>query len=91
MKLENEKSKEVILQRLRRIEGQLRGVQGMVTSERDCGEIIQQLTSIRSAVQSASVYLLQEHATECILNREYDQKEREDLVKSLSSLLRNNP
>jgi CsoR family transcriptional regulator, copper-sensing transcriptional repressor len=51
---------------LRRIEGQLRGVQSMLDKERDCQEILQQLTAIHSAVQGASRYLLQEYATVCL-------------------------
>ena len=87
MNFDNPKSKENILQRLRKIEGQVRGVQNMILEDRSCEDIIQQMTSIRAAVQSASVYLLQEHAVECLLNKEYDRKDREEFVQSLSALI----
>ena len=54
-----------MLSRLRRIEGQARGVQRMVEDERDCAEIINQLASIRAALYSASVFLLKHYAREC--------------------------
>lgn len=54
-----------LLTRLRRIEGQARGVQRMVEEKRDCAEIIQQLSSIRAATQSATLFLLKHHAREC--------------------------
>ncbi len=45
MKIQNQEAKEKLVQRLRRIEGQVRGVQGMLDEERDCREIMQQLVS----------------------------------------------
>jgi CsoR family transcriptional regulator, copper-sensing transcriptional repressor len=67
MKIQNAEAKEKLIQRLRRIEGQVRGVQNMLDGERDCREIIQQLTAIHSAVQGASRIFLQEYATACLL------------------------
>lgn len=54
-----------MLSRLRRIEGQARGVQRMVEEGRDCAEIIHQLASIRAAAHSASLFLLKHYAKEC--------------------------
>jgi CsoR family transcriptional regulator, copper-sensing transcriptional repressor len=87
MNFDTPKSKDSILQRLRKIEGQVRGVQNMIMDDRSCEDIIQQMTSIRAAVHSASVYLLQEYAVECLLNNEYDRKDREEFVHSLSALI----
>lgn len=67
MKIQNSEAKEKLIQRLRRIEGQARGVQGMLNEERDCQEILQQLAAIRSAVQGASRFFLQEYATVCLV------------------------
>ena len=67
MKIQNPPAKQKIIQRLRRIEGQVRGVQGMLEAERDCQEILQQLAAIRSAVQGVSRTFLQEYAAACLL------------------------
>lgn len=67
MKIQNQESKEKLIQRLRRIEGQVRGVQGMLDEERDCREIIQQLAAIHSALQGTSRLFLQEYATACLI------------------------
>jgi CsoR family transcriptional regulator, copper-sensing transcriptional repressor len=67
MKIENQEAKEKLVQRLRRIEGQVRGVQGMLDEERDCREIMQQLSAIHSAVQGASRIFLQEYAAACLV------------------------
>ena len=67
MNLKNPETKDQLVQRLRRIEGQVRGVQGMLDDDRDCHEIMQQLSAIRSAVQSVSRVFMQEYATECLV------------------------
>lgn len=53
--------------RLRRIEGQVRGVQRMIDEERDCADILQQLAAIRSAVHQASLVLARSYAARCLL------------------------
>jgi DNA-binding FrmR family transcriptional regulator len=68
MKIQNPEAKERLIQRLKRIEGQVRGVQGMLAEERDCHEIMQQLVAIHSAVQGASRVFLQDYATECLVD-----------------------
>ena len=67
MKIQNPEAKAKLVQRLRLIEGQVRGVQSMLDEERDCREIMQQLASIHSAVQGASRIFLQEYATACLM------------------------
>jgi DNA-binding FrmR family transcriptional regulator len=61
----SEEVRQEMLSRLRRIEGQARGVQRMVEEGRDCAEIIHQLASIRAATHGASVFLLKHYAKEC--------------------------
>jgi len=46
-------SKEVLLNRLKRLEGQVRGIEKMIENGRDCESIITQLGAVRSAVESA--------------------------------------
>lgn len=58
--------KRKVISRLRRIEGQVRGVQRMIEEEADCSEILNQITAIKSAVHQAGVIIFQSHARECI-------------------------
>ncbi len=83
MKIQNLETKEDLIRRLKRIEGQVRGVQAMLIEERDCREIMQQLTAIHSAVQSASRIFLQDYATACLA--EMDQEERGRSTVALKS------
>ena len=92
MKIQNEESKQQLMSRLRRIEGQVRGVQNMLNEERECREILQQLTAIRSAVQSTSAAFLEQYASDCLLNNDpQDPQQRLELVQELVALINKNP
>ena len=54
--------------RLRRLEGQVRGIQKMLDGDRDCQEIVQQLAAIRSAAHQISLLLVRSYATECLMD-----------------------
>ena len=69
-RLKSAEAKDKIKQRLRRIEGQVRGIQAMLDEERECREIMQQLVAIRSALQGVNRIFLQEYAGECLLELE---------------------
>ena len=62
----SEQAQKAMLARMRRIEGQARGVQRMINEERDCLEILNQLASLRSAAYSASVELTEQYAIKCV-------------------------
>ena len=72
--------------RLKRIEGQARGIQRMLDEGRDCKAILQQLSAIRSAAQQASLVLIRSHATECLL-RPAEGDSPEDVVDDLVEIL----
>ena len=89
MKIADPRTKGKIMTRLRRIEGQVRGVEKMVDEDRDCHEILQQLNSIRSAVQGASMMFLNEVASDCLLSIEsIDRGKREKVLEDMLSLIR---
>jgi DNA-binding FrmR family transcriptional regulator len=60
-----EQVQEEMRSRLRRIEGQARGVRRMVDEGRGCEEIVHQLASIRAATQGAALFLLKHYARDC--------------------------
>ena len=99
MKIENSESKQKLIQRLRRIEGQVRGVQSMLNEERDCREIMQQLTAIHSAVQSTSRAFFQDYAAVCLAEMDEEeaasgknvQIKREKILQEMINLLDKTP
>ncbi len=79
-------TREDVKKRLRRIEGQVRGVQKMLADGRSCDEILQQLVAIRSAVQQASVAMARSYACECLADKQ-STRSQEELVEDLISVL----
>ncbi len=80
----HDKSK--ILARLRRMEGQVRGVHRMVEEDRYCVDILTQLSSIMAAARSIGLVLLEDHIRGCVLNaddKEVDEENREELMTEL--------
>lgn len=59
-------SQETLLKRLKRIEGQIRGIQRMIQSDRDCESIITQLAAIRSAIEGVGALLLNNYMKLCL-------------------------
>ncbi len=59
-----------VLLRLRRIEGQVRGIQRMVEEERDCREIVTQVAAVKSALASVNSQVLRCYAHTCLDNSE---------------------
>ena len=60
--------KDDYLKRLRRIEGQARGLQRMVEDEKYCIDILTQISSITKALQAVGLGLLDEHLSHCVLD-----------------------
>jgi DNA-binding FrmR family transcriptional regulator len=57
--------KRAVLTRLRRIEGQIRGLQRMVEEERYCADVVTQMASVQEALRGAARALLQNHLRHC--------------------------
>ena len=71
--------KDEYLKRLRRIEGQARGLQRMVEEEKYCIDILTQISALTSALQAVAVGLLDDHLKHCVLDAarmEGDQAEQ---------------
>lgn len=81
MEVTNTKS---ILNRLRRIEGQVRGVAQMVEAERYRLDIMHQIRAVRSALNRVESHLLRDHAKDCVDQAacsEDEQTRRERLIE----------
>jgi CsoR family transcriptional regulator, copper-sensing transcriptional repressor len=80
MNLTNNQVKQSLLNRLRRIEGQVRGVEQMIEENRDCREIMQQLSSVRSAMQGATLSFMREYTRQCILNTKGQEPVHQEII-----------
>ena len=86
----NTENKEPLLKRLRRIEGQVRGVESMVEEDRYCIDVVTQITAIQSALDKVALSLLEDHASHCVDGAEPEpQDERPaELMGVVTRLLR---
>src|SRR3954471_22386976 len=85
--------REAHLKRLRRIEGQVRGLQRMVENDEYCIDVLTQVSAATKALQSFSLQLLEEHLAHCVADaarqggRQADEKVRE-AAEAIARLVR---
>ena len=78
---EQEVSKEMLISRLRKIEGQIRGIQKMLGDNRECESILTQLVAVRAAVESVGALVLNNYMKICFRK---DGQTEEDSINSLA-------
>ena len=83
-------TKDQVQARLRRIEGQVRGVQGMVEDDRYCIDVLTQISAVQAALDKVALGLLDEHARHCVVGaNDGSQSERTDeLMAAVARLMR---
>ena len=88
---EEQKIKKNVLSRMKRIEGQVRGIQGMIEAGKECEDILVQVRAVRSALQSANKLILKRYMLRCYadaMNGKGDEKEAlEKLIKILTGFI----
>ncbi len=82
--------KNALLTRLRRVEGQVRGIQGMVQEDRYCIDILTQITAVQAALDKVALGLLEDHAEHCVIGAADSEKEERtnELMGAVRRLLR---
>ena len=60
------KDKEAVLKRLKRIEGQVRGLQRMVEEDRYCADVLTQIASVEEALSATGKVILKNHLRTCV-------------------------
>ncbi|MBK5231099.1 MAG: metal-sensitive transcriptional regulator [Thermoleophilia bacterium] len=83
-------SKDALQKRLRRIEGQVRGVERMVDDDRYCIDILTQISAIRAALDKVALGLLEDHARHCVVGGPDELKtdRTTEMMASVARLMR---
>ncbi len=83
-------TKDQLLARLNRIEGQVRGIEGMVADERYCIDVLTQIGAVQAALDKVALGLLDDHAKHCVIGAtEAEQDEKtEELMAAVGRLMR---
>jgi DNA-binding FrmR family transcriptional regulator len=82
--------KDDYLKRLRRIEGQARGVARMVDEEQYCIDILTQISAMTKALHALSLGLVEEHLSHCVVNaaRSSDAEAQEKITEAVEAITR---
>jgi DNA-binding FrmR family transcriptional regulator len=83
-------TKDQLLNRLRRIEGQVRGVEGMVEDDRYCIDVLTQIAAVQAALDKVALGLLDEHARHCVMGAADDERaaKSDELMAAVGRLMR---
>ena len=83
-------SKDQILKRLRRVEGQVGGVQRMVEDDRYCIDVLTQISAVQAALDKVALGLLDEHARHCVAGAEGAEQvdKTDELMAAVGRLMR---
>jgi DNA-binding FrmR family transcriptional regulator len=83
-------TKDQLLARLARIEGQVRGIEGMVQDDRYCIDILTQISAAQAALDKVALGLLDGHAHTCVIGVEPGQQDArtEEMMAAVGRLLR---
>lgn len=86
----SDKLKNNLAARLNRIEGQIRGVKGMIEKDVYCDDILNQISAIQSALNSVGKLLLEGHMKSCVIERiqEGDHEVIDELLKTMNKLMK---
>lgn len=89
-KIRSEKEHRDLINRLNRIEGQIRGIKGMVEKDAYCIDILNQASAASSALSSFCKVLLSSHIRSCVAEdvRQGNEDKMDELVKTLQKMMR---
>ena len=83
-------NKDAVLKRLRRLSGQLGGIERMVEEDRYCIDIVTQITAVQGALDKVALELLEDHARHCVVgaDAENQAQKTDELMGAVNRLLR---
>jgi DNA-binding FrmR family transcriptional regulator len=83
-------TKDQLLKRLRRIEGQVRGIEGMVEQDRYCIEVLTQISAVQAALDKVALGLLDDHVAHCVMDAKDDHRREmtDELMAAVGRLMR---
>ena len=83
-------TKDQLLNRMKRIEGQVRGVEGMIENDRYCIDVLTQISAVQAALDKVALGLLDEHARHCVIGTEGEERvdRTDELMAAVGRLMR---
>jgi len=83
-------TKDQLQKRLRRVEGQVRGVQKMVEEDRYCIDVLTQIAAVQAALEKVALGLLDQHAHTCVIGAPPEERDArtEEMMAAVGRLMR---
>ena len=80
-------SKDGLLKRLARLEGQVRGVSRMVEEDRYCIEVVTQINAVRAALDKIALGLVDDHVRHCLRDPDRVEQNADELMEAVGRML----
>ena len=89
-KMRSEDEKKALINRLSRIEGQIRGIKQMLTDDKYCVDILTQTSATASAINSFAKEMLESHIRSCVIDgvRQGDDEKVEELIRTIERFIK---
>ncbi|WP_409348182.1 metal-sensitive transcriptional regulator [Paenibacillus gyeongsangnamensis] len=86
----SDKTKNNLISRLNRIEGQIRGIKGLIEKDTYCDDVLNQIAAVQSALNSVGKVLLENHMNSCVIERiqEGDHEVIKELMITMNKLIK---
>lgn len=89
MQKDSRLEKEYIINRLKRIEGQVRGIKGMIENDKPCNDVLNQVASVHAALSAVTRIMFEKHLKNCIsFNEDEDHKQIDELMRTVELLFK---
>lgn len=76
-----------VINRMKRIEGQIRGIQKMMEQKKDCREVVAQMSAARNAIDRTAALVVSQNLERCIREEQENGGNTDDLIKEAVNLL----
>lgn len=86
----SQKLKDSLVVRLNRVEGQVRGIKGMIEKDAYCDDVLNQISSVQAAMKSISKLVLESHMRSCLIERVQsgDNEVVDELLDTIGKMLK---
>lgn len=83
-----EASKEDILKRLRRIEGQIKGIQKMIDNDQCCNDVLVQIAAVKAAISRVGGLMLENHSRICLGRCDSEEEKAKEIEELIHTILK---
>ena len=83
-----DKERQDVIKRLKTIRGHIQGVERMIDEGKNCDDIMQQITAIKSSVEKVGWLIIRDHAADCLLSEPLTKEEVNKTIQRIAQFLK---